>query len=224
MREKIKKAVKDPLFVRLCLLGAAMIALAVIVIISYGKPQLYQIVITVYVVYAVVLFYFIKTLIKLYLKYFREKKEGKTSKLRSRLKAAWRAFDEKIRQILNLKPRAMFFGGEDTEYDLGDAYGAKRTEKDGAVRIKWSNLRENRDKIRYLYAARVAASISDGAYITVSDTARQVGEKLSSSERDELLFTLYEDVRYTNHNRRINDGEISYLCEKDTAEKKRKKK
>ena len=222
MREKIKKAVKDPLFLQLCLYAVAMAALAVINIIAHGKPELSYLLQLIYAAYALLLFFFVKTLIKLWLKYFREKKERKESKLRKKLRAVWNRVDERIRRVFNLKPRGMFFGGEDTEYDLTDDNSAYRERKNGAARIKWSALRENREKVRYLYAARVAASISDGAYITVSDTARQVEKKLSSNERDELLFELYEDVRYTNHNRRIDDGEISYLCEKENIKKKKR--
>lgn len=224
MREKIKRAVRDPLFLRLCLLGTAMIALAVTVIISYGKPGLNQIVIAAYAVYVPVLFFFIKTLVKLYKKYFREQKERKESKFRKKLRAVWRAFDEKIRQILNMKPKAAFFGGEDTEYDLAEDSGISREKKDAAARIKWSALRENRERIRFLYAEKVGAGISDGVRIAASDTARQVGEKLCKNERDELLFELYESVRYTDREREINDGEISYIREKDAAEKRKKRK
>ena len=223
MREKLKKAVKDPLFIQLCLYYVAMSALAVMTILMHGKPQFSYFIQFSYVAYAMLLFFFIKALVKLWLKYFREKKQHKESKFRKKLRAAWRAVDEKIRRIFNLKPRGMFFGGEDTEYDLTDEGGAERERKDGAARIKWSALRENRDKVRYLYAARVGAGISDGAYIAASDTARQVGEKLTKNERDGLLFELYEDVRYTDHERKIDDGEISYLCEKDTVENRKKR-
>ncbi len=224
MRQKLKAAVKDPLFLQLCLYAVAMLALAVIVIVSYGIPRLFQLIIVVYIIYAIILFYFIKTLVKLYLKYFREKKERKESHIRKKLRDIWRALDSKVRQILNLKPRDLYFGGEDTEYDMAADSGVSKDRKTGESKIKWSSLRENREKVRYLYAARVGAGISDGAYITSSDTARQVGEKLSENERDELLFELYEDVRYTDHNRKIDDGEISYLCEKETAKKRKKKK
>ena len=223
MRQKFKAAVKDPLFLRLCLLAVAMLALAFIVILSYGKPALYQLVIVVYVIYAIILFYFIKTLIKLYLKYFREKSQLKESRFKKRLKAIWRKFDEKVRQIFNLKPRGLYFGGEDTEYDAEDISGTRAGRRENTAKIKWNSLHENREKVRFLYAARVGAGISDGEYIAVSDTARQVGEKLTKNERDGLLFELYESVRYTDHERKIDDGQIAYLCEKDTTAKRKKK-
>jgi hypothetical protein len=56
MRQKLKAAVKDPLFLQLCLYAVAMLALAVIVIVSYGIPRLFQLIIVVYIKYAIILF------------------------------------------------------------------------------------------------------------------------------------------------------------------------
>ena len=116
MKEKFRKAVSDPLFIRLCVLLTVMIALAVAAIIMYGKPAFAIVLPFIYVIYAVILFFFLKTLIKLYLKYFREKKERKESKLRKKLRQFIHSADEKIRRFFNIKPRSVFFGGDDTEY------------------------------------------------------------------------------------------------------------
>ena len=223
MKEKFKKAVRDPLFIRLCVLLAVMIALAVAAVLMYGKPAFAVVLPFIYVLYAIVLFFFAKTLIKLYLKYFKEKKERKESRIRKKIKAFFRSADEKIRKFLNLKPRGAFFGGDDTEYREKDGYYKRKREKGADRRIKWSDLRENREKIRYLFAARVSEGISDGAPVSSSDTARQIEKKIGKDDRDELLFSLYESVRYTDKNEPISDGTVSYLSERGATERKKKK-
>ena len=69
----------------------------------------------------------------------------------------------------------------------------------------------------------MSEGISDGATVYSSDTARQIEKKISKTERDETLFSLYESVRYTNKNEPIDDGTVSYLSEKNTVQRKKKK-
>lgn len=223
MKEKFRKVIRDTLFIRLCVLLVIMIALAAAAILMYGKPAFAIVLPFIYVIYAVILFFFIKTLIKLYLKYFREKKERKESKLRKKLRQFFQSADEKIRRFFNIKPRSVFFGGYDTEYSEKDLRRAGRREKGADRRTKWSDLRENREKIRYLFAARVSEGVSDGANVYSSDTARQIEKKISKTERDEMLFSLYESVRYTDKNEPIDDGTVAYLSERNTAQRKKKK-
>lgn len=223
MKEKFRKVIRDTLFIRLCVLLVIMIALAAAAILIYGKPAFAIVLPFIYVIYAVILFFFIKTLIKLYLKYFREKKAKKESKLKKKLKRFFQNADEKIRKFFNIKPRSVFFGGYDTEYSEKDLRRAGRREKGADRRTKWSDLRENREKIRYLFAARVSEGVSDGANVYSSDTARQIEKKISKTERDEMLFSLYESVRYTDKNEPIDDGTVAYLSERNTAQRKKKK-
>ena len=223
MKEKFRKVIRDTLFIRLCVLLVIMIALAVTAAVMYGKPAFAIVLPFIYVIYAVILFFFIKTLIKLYLKYFRQKKAKKESKLKKKLKRFFQSADEKIRKFFNIKPRSVFFGGYDTEYSEKDLRRAGRREKGADRRTKWSDLRENREKIRYLFAARVSEGVSDGANIYSSDTARQIEKKISKTERDEMLFSLYESVRYTDKNEPIDDGTVAYLSERNTAQRKKKK-
>lgn len=222
MKDKFKKALRDPLFIRLILLAVAMAALAVVAVIMYGKPALSYPLQFVYVAYAVILFFFIRTLIRLYLIYFREKKEKKESAFGKKVKKFFRAAQEKLRDFFNLKPRDAFFGGTDQQFDAEDIYTSKRGKND-AARIKWSMLNKNPDKIRYLYAERVSEGIAGGADIVSSDTARQVEGKIEKRESDGLLFGLYESVRYTDHNVDIDNGTVSYLSEKNTVKKRKKK-
>ena len=67
MKEMTKKIFRDPLFIQLCLLLAAMISLAAAAILMFKKPAFSYVLQGVYVFYAVILFFFVKTLIKLYL-------------------------------------------------------------------------------------------------------------------------------------------------------------
>ena len=223
MKEKTKKILRDPLFIRLCVLLAVMIALAVAAVLMYGKPAFAIVLPFIYVIYAIILFFFLKTLIKLYIKHFRKKKNKKESRLKKKLKAFFKKADEKIRNFFNLKPRRAFFGGDDTEYTEKSGYRTRRREKGADTRVKWSDLKDNGDKVRFLFAARVSEGISDGADVYLSDTARQIEKKISKTERDEMLFSLYESVRYTDKNEPIDDGTVAYLSERNTAQRKKKK-
>ena len=224
MKEKFRKILKDPLFYKACAMLAAMGGAAVIQATIHGRLRYPYFEQGIYVLYFILLIFFVRFTVKLYLKYFREKKEKKKNRLIEKIRLFFKAADEKLRVLFNMKPRGAFFGGEDTEYKAEAEAGEKRAGQDGEARIRWSRLRKNQDRIRFLYAARIDRGIEEGADITPSDTARQAERKLSCDERDRLLFELYENVRYSDKIKPIDDGTVTYLSEKNVKAISRKKK
>ncbi|MBO4423513.1 MAG: hypothetical protein J5879_08740 [Clostridia bacterium] len=224
MKDKLRQIVSDRLFIRSCALLASLLALAVIGVTLFGRQEYRYVLQGVYVLYAVLLFFFVKTLIQIYIKYFRQKKKKKERhRLGKRLMRLLKLADDTLRSFFNMRPRGAYFGGEDTRYDADMTVGEKSGRSRADARIKWSSLRENREKVRFLYAQRVDEGISDGIAVLPSDTARQTEKKLGKDDRDKLLFELYESVRYTDHNVPVDDGTVNYLSERGTVERKKKK-
>ena len=128
-----------------------------------------------------------------------------------------------MRSVLDMKPKSAYFGGVDESEDAPAPEETKRRKNRAARGIAWSSIRENELKIRYLYAERVNGGIKNGADIKPSDTAREARGKLQPEERDELLFGLYERVRYGGGNEPVDDGTVSFLSERASAPVKGKK-
>ena len=225
MKKKLKAAVSDPIFIRICVLFAVMAALGVTAALLFGNKRFTYVLQAIYVVYVPLLFFTVRDIIRLYIRYFREKKEKKPSKLKNKLKTFFRRVEDKVRTFFDLKPKYAYFGGEDESVDAEDVTGReKKSRKRADTRIAWTSIHKNEEKIRFLYAKRINAGIDAGAAIAPSDTARQAKEKVECDERDEVLFDLYESVRYTDHNVSVSDGTIGYLNEKKHMDKNKKKK
>ena len=218
MKKKLRAAISDPQFIVLVITAAVMIALGVAAALMYGQEQLRTVLSVVYFLYVPFAFFFFRALFRLYKKHFYEKKPKRSSKLINKLKTVLRSAEEKLRRLLDLKPKLAFFGGEDSQTGAEDVYDGSEPRRRADGRIKWSSLRKNEEKLRYLYAQRVHTGIEEGAGITASDTARQVRSKLGGDDpRDDVLFSLYESVRYTDHNEQIDDGTVSYLSSRTPA-------
>ena len=225
MKKKLRAAISDPQFIVLVITAAVMIALGVAAALMYGKEQLRTVLSVVYFLYVPFAFFFFRALFRLYKKHFYEKKPKRSSKLINKLKTVLRSAEEKLRRLLDLKPKLAFFGGEDSQTGAEDVYDGSEHRRRADGRIKWSSLRKNEEKLRYLYAQRVHDGIGEGVGIAASDTARQVRSKLGGDDpRDDVLFSLYESVRYTDHNVPVSDGTIGYLNEKKHMDKGEKKK
>ena len=207
------------------LLIAAGAAVAV-AIISYSKhPYLCQ---ALFVVFGAAFFLAIRTLIKIYRKFLKEN-PALLKAIKDKIAAFFSKIDEVIRRVFHMKPRSVYFGGKD-EKKAG--FSLFKKGEDGQVRtvkrvIKWKSLEENRAKIRFMFAKAVNDGIASGYKFKYSHTARMLKADLAKTERKELLFDLYEDVRYTNHMTEIEDETIEYLLEPEpeeqTPNKKRKR-
>ena len=223
MKKKFRAAVSDPLFIRAVCFFAAMAGLGVIAALLYGRERFRYLLQAIYVLYAPLLFFFVRDVIVLYRRYFREKKQKKESKIKKKIKAFFSKIEEKVRSVLDMKPKSAYFGGVDESEDAPAPEEKKRHKKHVSRGIAWSSIRENELKIRYLYAERVNGGIKNGADIKPSDTAREARGKLQPEERDELLFGLYERVRYGGGNEPVDDGTVSFLSERAQAPVKGKK-
>lgn len=228
MKEQFKAFVHDRLFVFFCIYTSLIAASAVTLSqLNYSEQRyLCQLF---YVILVVSLVLWLRIVIKIYKKFFREAGSSAFEKIKNKLTAVFLKIDGKLRQLLHMKPRSAYFGGKDerkTEYNILKRYshgesGAK------AVKIKWKSLEENRQKIRFMFAKAVYDGIASGYKFKYSNTARRLKKDLAKTERQKKLFDLYEDVRYTDHGTEIDDETIEYLLtpepEEQPAGKKRRK-
>lgn len=212
MKKKLKAAVSDPLFVRLCVLFALMIALGALAAVMYGKERFRYVLQAAYAAYVPLLFFTLKYIFTLYRRYFREKKPKKESALRKKIRQLFRRAEEKIRAVFDMKPKLAYFGGEDESVDAAPDGERTARKKRADTRVSWASLRKNTEKIRFLYAARINEEMKAGKDVAPSDTARQALTKIRRDERDDMLFDLYESVRYTDHAEPVTDGTVGYLA------------
>lgn len=225
MKEEIKAVFKSRLFVLLCVFFAVCVGCAVAVaMINYSEHRyLCQ---AIFVLFGVSFFLLIRTIIKIFRKFFKEN-PALLDSVKKRISAFFRKIDDAVRRLLHMKPRSAYFGGED-EKKTGHGIGKKRGEN-GPGRtvkrvIKWRSLDENRAKIRFMFAQAVNDAISSGYKYRYSHTARRLKADLAKTDRAKLLFDLYEDVRYTDHMPEIEDETIEYLLQPDPVEGEKKKK
>ncbi len=224
MKEELKAIFKSGLFITFCVYLFISIAAAVAVgIIKYSKhPYLCQ---AIFVVFAAAFFLTIKTLIKIYRKFFKEN-PALTKAIREKIAAFFAKIDEVIRRVLHLKPRSAYFGGKDEKKAGFSLFKKDEAEQKRTVKhvIKWKSLEENRAKIRFMFAKAVNDGIASGYKYKYSHTARRLKADLAKTDRAKLLFDLYEDVRYTDHLPEIEDETIEYLLTPDPVETEQKKK
>ncbi len=224
MKEEIKKIFKDRLFVLFCVFFAVCAGCTVAVsLINYSEHR--YISQAFFAVFGVSLFFLIRTIIKIYKKFFKEN-PALLDSIKKKIAAFFYKIDDAVRKILHMRPRSAYFGGKDekrSEYGVFKKreYGGAKTVKRV---IKWKSLEENRAKIRFMFAKAVNDGIAAGYKYKYSHTARRLKADLAKTDRSKLLFDLYEDVRYTNHMTEIEDETIEYLLTPDPVEDDQKKK
>ena len=224
IKEEIKAIFKDRLFLLFCLFFSVCAGCAVAeVLINYSEHRyLCQ---AIFAVFGVSFFFLIRTIIKIYKKFFKEN-PALLEAIKSRIAAFFYKIDDAVRRILHMRPRTAYFGGKDEKksgygifkkYEQGGGKTVKRA-------IKWKSLEENRAKIRFMFAKAVNDGIAAGYKYKYSHTARRLKADLAKTDRAKLLFDLYEDVRYTNHMTEIEDETIEYLLEPEPVGTEQKKK
>lgn len=226
MKDSFRRLIRDKLFIYICVyFGISILSALILTVIPMSKYVKQA----AYVVGIIAIILWIRAMWMAYRKFFRRKVRRRSNKFFARLEAFLLRIDDAIRKALHLSPRAYYFGGEDEEilsYQTVAAYSNAAT-TEGKVRIKWKNLEENRQKIRFLFAKFMLDKMAGGYKLKYSATARQLGEQFADTERSRMLFDLYEDVRYTDHMPEIEDDVIKFLQQKETSvsdDKKKKKK
>ena len=78
---------------------------------------------------------------------------------------------------------------------------------------KWKQLKNNRERLRYLYGNMVTHKIKNGKRIHAYDTPSEIKRNSAEGEFENELFELYIDTRY-DERAEIEDGKIEILKEK----------
>ena len=209
----------------LCVFFAVCVGCAVAVaLINYSEHRyLSQ---AIFAVFGVSFFFMIRTIIKIYKKFFKEN-PALLDAIKKKVAAFFNKIDDAVRKFLHMKPRSAYFGGKDEKksgYGFMKKYGKPDEGKTAKRVIKWRSIEENRLKIRFMFAKAVNDGIAAGYKYKYSATARRLKADLAKTDRSKLLFDLYEDVRYTNHATEIEDETIEYLLEPEPVETEQKKK
>ncbi|TDF99733.1 DUF4129 domain-containing protein [Paenibacillus piri] len=92
------------------------------------------------------------------------------------------------------------------------------------TRVKWEDLRDNRERVRYLYRSWVQSVASEGYKPKHSLTPKETGQDIQSWDRSrqpapDSLISVYERVRYGEKTAR--DAEVAELRQSLEANKRR---
>ncbi len=119
----------------------------------------------------------------------------------------WRQVKAKVRRMLGLPERAELAGADERRIVMSGA--ADRKKKKPLPKAKYSDMKENRLRVRFLGAKYVIDRASADDPPSVSATPREIGDKLADDEIKADLFALYRTARYAPEGAVTPDGEVS---------------
>lgn len=119
----------------------------------------------------------------------------------------WRNLKARIRKILGLPERSEL-GGKDERSIIFDDSSRKARKERKIPRIKYSDLTDNRSRLRFLWAKYVITKAVKDDPPIASDTCREIEFKLPDEDGKEELFNVYRGARYAQNDSEIPDVEV----------------
>ena len=120
---------------------------------------------------------------------------------------------DRIRKALGLPDRQRRAKGRDERsflFNRGKRDDRKRKEE----KLRWKDLRDNRERIRFLYVRFVKKCIKKGYRYTPGHTPLENGASWRLKEEDGSRFFLaYTDARFGDEGRQVSDDEVELFAE-----------
>ena len=114
----------------------------------------------------------------------------------------WRKFKATVRKKLGL-PEKTVLGGRDERHIVFEGDDVRAARRKRPHRLKYSDMTNNRERIRFLWAKYVIDTMKKETQPSVSNTPAEIKDLLGTGPDDEELFMLYYDARYTPDDRDI---------------------
>ena len=124
----------------------------------------------------------------------------------------WRRITKKIREKLGIKERTMMRGVDERSIVFDNEI--RRGRKKRAARQRYSDMTNNRERIRFLWAKYVISLTKKGQQPSVSQTPDEMLESFEIIEEPaEELFSLYYTARYAPDDTIIDDHDVNDQAE-----------
>ena len=118
----------------------------------------------------------------------------------------WRSVKARVRKFFGLPERADLRGKDERTIVTADR--ERRNRNRPLPRARYSDMKENRARIRFLWAKYVIDRADREDPPVISDTPREIGDKLSDDDVKDGLFALYRTARYAPDDVRISDRDV----------------
>ncbi len=115
----------------------------------------------------------------------------------------------KVLHAMGIKPKKRSRLRDEKSFIFGDADGRAR-QKRVKSSLKWRELEDNAERMRFVYVKYVAKAIKSGYKYFPFNTPREIrdGLKLEDYTLDYQLFELYNGARYSGGSVPISDTEL----------------
>ena len=124
----------------------------------------------------------------------------------------WRSFKAAVRRKLGLPERAEMRGRDERNIVM-DPERASRKARKNIRRIKYSDMHDNKMRIRFLWLKYVAEHTGDNDPPVISDTPEKILRKINDPHPNKDIFALYRTARYTSERTVIDSDAVSAQAE-----------
>ncbi|MBR5516288.1 MAG: hypothetical protein IKU52_08815 [Clostridia bacterium] len=107
--------------------------------------------------------------------------------------------NQKIRKALGLKERNRLYSDDEKRIIIKDEHKRNRKKKDMITQKKFSSLDDNRERVRFIYAAYIKAQRKKGDSASHDQTPLEIKKHAAKTETEGRLFDLYTPVRYSEN-------------------------
>ncbi len=114
-----------------------------------------------------------------------------------------------LRRIFGLPERYYLQGRDESHYVYDTEHGKfGRRVHQMKNAMRWKDLSENADRIRFLYIKNLLRRRKKGAELPLSDTPYQLSRRLAAVGDEAELFRLYDHARYSGGRMIITDAQV----------------
>ncbi len=114
-----------------------------------------------------------------------------------------------LRKLFGLPEKYYLHGRDESHfiYDAEEGSAAKRR-KLSKKALKWKDLEENAERVRFLYIKYMLRLTKKGFPLRPADTTEDISTRLAAKEEEAAFLALYRDARYSGGRRLISDQEV----------------
>ena len=162
-----------------------------------------------YIIMAVCAFVAVLSLRKLIPKSLKRAVFEKLFKAVKKVTGTIKRISTKVLRAIGIKPKKKKKLRDEKSFIFGDGDGRMRQKKVKSS-MKWRELEDNAERIRFVYLKYIAKVIKDGYRHFPFNTPREVrdGLKLEDYTLDYQLFELYNGARYSGGSVPISDAQL----------------
>jgi hypothetical protein len=125
-----------------------------------------------------------------------------------------RSFTKKVSGKLGLRRNLVYIRGKDKiEFAFGEIRRTRAQEekKRKPVYPKWKDLKNNRERVRYLYVVFLKKCVKHGFRLDKAMTPADISEKVTATPAQQRIFECYNNARYSDESTQVPDSVVNEL-------------